>query len=125
MKMNKISAVALALAVTFSGGAAFADGDAAKGKKVFNKCKACHTIKAGGKNKIGPNLNGVIGRAAASLEGFKYSKAMKESGLTWDEATLDAFLKKPKKLIKKTKMSFPGLKKDAQRADIIAYIKSM
>ena len=59
------------------------------------------------------------------MKGYRYSKAMKASGLTWDEATLDKFLKKPKKLVKKTKMGFPGLKKDSQRADIIAYLKTL
>jgi cytochrome c len=98
-------------------------GDAAKGEKVFNKCKACHTVEKGGKNKIGPNLFGVVGRKAGQIDGFKYSSAMAESGLVWDEATLDKFLTKPKDVLKKTKMSFPGIKKADQRADVIAYMK--
>ena len=98
--------------------------DAKKGKKVYNKCKACHSINKGGKNKVGPNLYGIVGRKAAQVKGFKYSKALKNSGLTWDDATLDKFLKKPKKLVKKTKMAFGGIKKDSQRADLIAYLKS-
>lgn len=120
MKLTKYSA--MALVVGLSAGAANAAGDAGKGKKVFNKCKICHEIKSTGKKKQGPSLAGVVGRAAGTVEGFKYSKAMKASGLTWDEATLDKFLTKPKKLIKKTKMSFAGLKKEKQRADVIAYI---
>ena len=99
-------------------------GDEKKGKKVFSKCKACHTIKKGGKSRVGPNLYGVVGSKAAQVKGFRYSKAMKNSGITWDEATLDKFLKKPKKLVKKTKMAFGGLKKDAQRANVIAYLKA-
>ena len=98
--------------------------DAKKGKKVYKKCKACHSINKGGKNKVGPNLYGIVGRKAAQVKGFKYSKALKNSGLTWDDATLDKFLKKPKKLVKKTKMAFGGIKKDSQRADLIAYLKS-
>tara|TARA_R110000796_G_scaffold243825_1_gene366609 strand:+ start:763 stop:1143 length:381 start_codon:yes stop_codon:yes gene_type:complete len=98
-------------------------GDATKGEKVFRKCKTCHTVEKDGKNKVGPNLFGVVGRKAGAVEGFKYSSAMAESGLTWDEATLNKFLEKPKDVVKKTKMVFPGLRKDDERADVIAYMK--
>ncbi len=114
--------LALFAATVLASGPAFADGDAAKGKKVFNKCKACHALEAG-KNKIGPSLHGVMGRAAGAVEGFKYSKAMMESGLTWDEETLANYLEKPKKVVPGTKMAFAGLKKEKQRDDVIAYIK--
>ncbi len=124
MNKAKIIVVALASVLALTSGAAMAAGDAAKGKKVFKKCKACHSIKAG-KKKVGPSMFGIVGSKAGAVKGYKYSKAMKASGLTWDEATLDKFLKKPKKLIKKTKMGFPGLKKDAQRADLIAYLKTL
>jgi len=122
--IRKVAKLALALvtATALMSGAALAAGDTAKGKKVFNKCKACHSLKAG-KNKIGPSLNGIVGRAAASADGFKYSKAMKASGLTWDEATLKKFLVKPKKFVPGTKMAFAGLKKEKQRDDVIAYLK--
>ena len=114
------AAALLALAV----GPAWAEGDAAKGEKVYKKCKTCHSLEAG-KNKVGPHLAGVIGRAAGAVEGFKYSSSMADSGLVWDEATLDSFLEKPKKLIPKNKMAFPGLKKEADRQNVIAYIKSV
>jgi len=113
-----MSAIALAFSFNSVGAA-----DLKKGKKVFNKCKACHTLKAGEKNKVGPNLHGVLGREAGKVEGFKYSKAMLKSGITWDEATLDKYLAKPKKLVPKTKMRFAGLKKKSQRDNLIAYLK--
>lgn len=100
----------------------------AKGKKVFKKCKACHKIGAKAKNGTGPHLNGIFGRALGANEKFKYSKGMKAAaseGLMWDEATLRTFLKKPKSLIKKTKMSFRGLKKDKDLDAIIEYLKSV
>jgi len=97
--------------------------DAAKGKRVYNKCRACH-VHDKPKNKLGPHLMGIVGRASGTVEGFKYSKAMRAADLVWDEATLDAFLTKPKKFMKGTKMSFNGLKKASDRADIIEYMKS-
>jgi len=102
--------------------AALAEGDAAKGEKIYKKCKACHSLEAG-KNKVGPSLAGLFGRTAGTDEGFKFSDAMKESGIVWDEATLDSFLEKPKKVVPKTRMAFPGLKKEQDRMDLIAYLK--
>ena len=116
------AALALALTAALGSGQALAEGDAAKGKKVFNKCKSCHSLKAG-KKKVGPDLANIVGRAAASVEGYKYSKAMKNSGLTWDEATLFSFLEKPKKFVKGAKMSFGGIKSEDKRNDLIAYLK--
>ena len=98
-------------------------GDATAGEKVFKRCKACHYIDRK-KNKSGPHLVNVVGRAAGAVDGFKYSKAMAGSGLVWDEATLAGFLAKPKKYLKGTKMSFAGLKKESDIANVIAYLKS-
>ena len=117
--LRTLLAVALIAAVPSLASAA---GDAAKGEKVFRKCKACHTATED-KNKVGPSLMNVVGRKAGTHEGFKYSSAMVDSGLTWDEATLDKFLTKPKDVIAGTKMIFGGLKKDEDRADVIAYLK--
>ena len=119
----KWASIAVA-ALMVSSGAAMADGDAEAGKKVYNKCKACHDFDPA-KKKIGPHLNGVVGRAAGAVEGYKYSDAMAGSGLVWDEATLDAFLEKPKDLVDGTKMAFPGLKDEEDRENVIAYIISM
>lgn len=95
------------------------------GEKVFKKCAACHKVGEGAKNGTGPTQNGIVGRAAGSVEGFKYSKALMDmaaAGLVWDEASLDAFLENPKAFMKGTKMSFAGLKKPEDRAAVIAYL---
>jgi cytochrome c len=99
-------------------------GDIKAGEKVFKKCKACHVVDKE-KNKTGPHLVNIMGRTAGSLESYKkYSKAMKESGIVWNEETLDGYLEKPKKYIKGTKMAFGGLKKEKDRDYVIAYLKS-
>lgn len=125
MKSAKLLALGAAIAITFAATTAMAAGDVKKGEKVFKKCKSCHTVDQGGKNKIGPNLFGIVGRSSASIDGFKYSKAMKASGFTWDQATLDGFLKKPRKFLKGTKMSFAGVKKEKQRVNLIAYLETL
>ena len=102
-----------------------AEGNPEAGKTIFKKCAACHTVVEG-KKKIGPSLHGVIGRTAGTAEGFKYSKAMKaygESGVVWSAETLDVYLVAPRKVVKGTKMSFPGLKNEADRANVIAYLE--
>ena len=99
------------------------DADPVKGKKVFKKCAACHSLQEG-KNKMGPPLNNLLGRKAGSVEGYKYSKAMKNSGVVWNEESLDKFLTKPRKFIPKTKMSFRGIKKKSLRDDLISFFKN-
>ena len=118
-KLTILAAVFAALALSAGNASA---ADAAKGKKVYNKCKACHALKAG-KNKVGPTLHGLFGRKAATVPNFKYSKAMKASGVTWDEESLRAYLKKPRKFIKGTRMAFAGIKKINQMDDLVAYLK--
>jgi cytochrome c2 len=98
------------------------------GKKVAKKCVACHSFDEGGKNKVGPPLWGILNRTAGMAEKFKYSKAMiafGENGETWDYATLDAYLANPKGKVPNTKMSFAGLKKDKDRAAILAYLRTL
>ena len=98
------------------------EGDSVAGKKVFNKCKVCHLIEEGGINRIGPNLFGVIGRVSGTLTDFRYSKAMRNAGITWDSETLAQYLVKPKNYIPGTKMAFPGLDTGEEIQDVIAYI---
>ena len=124
---NKLFA---ALCLSLLPGIAFSDNhggseDAAKGEKVFRKCQACHAVGVGAQNKVGPMLNGVVGREIAAVEGFKYSDVlagMGADGLTWTPEELAAFLKKPREYAKGTKMSFAGLRKEDERADVIAYL---
>lgn len=121
------SGCGLAIAVILLGaGPAQADGDVAKGEQAFKKCMACHTVNDK-TNKVGPYLVGVVGRPVASVEGYKYSEDMIAYGATgavWDETTLHAYLEKPKAVVAKTKMAFAGLKKEDERADLIAFLKT-
>ena len=103
-----------------------ADGDAAKGEKIYVKCKTCHDIDKG-VNKVGPTLKGLVGRKAAAVPDFKYSDAMIAKGgegVVWDEATLEAYLPDPKAFVPKTKMVFAGLKKPEDIEDLIAFLKT-
>ncbi len=123
--MKKLVFAALASAVLFAV-PAHAEGDAAKGEKVFAKCKACHEVEKG-VNKVGPTLKGVVGRKAGAAADFKYSEAMAAKGaegLVWDEANIAAYLADPKGFIPKNKMAYAGLKKPEEVADVIAYLKA-
>jgi len=104
--------------------ASAAGGDPDKGAKVFKKCQACHAVEEG-KRKTGPSMAGVWGRQAGSAEGYKYSDAMSEAGYSWDEEHLAGFLANPKKYLPGTKMSFPGVKKEEQLTDLLAYLKTL
>jgi cytochrome c len=120
-------ALTIALAAALAVPALAQEGDAAAGEKVFRKCAACHTLSADGKSKVGPDLYGVIGRTTGTAEGFTYSKVMTEAGAeghVWTEEEISAFLESPKKMFPGTKMTFAGLRKPEERADVIAYIAS-
>ena len=94
------------------------------GKETFAKCVACHTIDKGGRNGVGPNLHGVVGRSVASIAGFNYSASMKAKGGVWDDASLDAYLENPRKAVVGTKMSFAGLSNADERKALIAYLQA-
>ncbi len=122
--MKAAIVVVAALAVVGLSSAARADGDAAAGKTVFNKCAICHTTDPA-KKGLGPTLFGVVGRHSASVEGFSYSEAMKAANKTWDAATLEVYLTDPKASVPGTKMIFAGLPKAEDRANVIAYLSTL
>lgn len=117
-----LSAVLLGLALA---PAAQAAGDPAKGKAVFAQCAACHKADPSGKAMIGPNLWGVVGRPAGSMPGFAYSPAMKGWKKPWTEAALDTYLAAPAKAVPGNRMPFAGLTAPADRANVIAYLKTL
>lgn len=101
-----------------------ASADVAAGAKVFKKCKACHKLDEGA-NATGPSLFGIVGRDVGTAEGFKYSAGMAGLGGTWTPERMSEYLTKPKAMVPDTKMSFAGLKKEGQRADLIAYLATI
>jgi cytochrome c len=105
--------------------ALLADADSEAGAKIARKCSACHSFDKGGKNKVGPNLWDVVGRDIAGAEGYKYSGALSGIGGAWGYGELNAFLTAPKAFANGTKMSFAGIKKESERADLIAYLRSL
>ena len=101
-------------------------GDAVKGAKIYKKCVSCHMIGDGAKNRVGPHLNGIIGREIGAIADYKYSKAMVKYAATakvWSEENLAAYLESPRKVVKGGRMAFAGLRKEKDRADVIAYLK--
>tara|TARA_B100000989_G_scaffold298368_1_gene287330 strand:- start:19326 stop:19868 length:543 start_codon:yes stop_codon:yes gene_type:complete len=102
--------------------ALMAQADLAHGEKVFKKCSACHSIKSGGGNKIGPALYNVVGRKVAAIKDYKYSKALVNYERNWSFEELNGFLIKPQKWIKGTKMAYAGLRKEKDRASVILYL---
>lgn len=125
MKFSRLVLALTAGTIALMSFQALAAGDADKGKKVAKKCKTCHTLNEGGKDRLGPNLYGVLGRTAGTKDGYKFSKAMAGSGLVWDDAAFTDFVFKPKKVVPGTKMSFGGVKKATQRQDLLAYFKTL
>ena len=103
-------------------GSARADGDAARGEKKFEECAACHKVERG-ENDLGPSLHGVFGRKAGTLADFRYSPALKRSGIVWTAQTLDAYLADPQKAVPANRMPYAGLAEASDRADLIAYLQ--
>ncbi len=120
-----VVASAAAFIFAFAAAPAHAEGDAASGEKLFRQCKSCHAIEAG-KNRVGPSLFSVVGKKAGAAEEFKgYSEGLKNAGFIWDDAKLDAYLTNPKAMFADSKMAFAGIAETADRAHVIAYLKTL
>ncbi|WP_299737894.1 c-type cytochrome, partial [uncultured Roseobacter sp.] len=126
MTLRRLSLLTAAVGLLAGSLAAQELGDAEAGEKVFSKCKGCHQIGIGAKDRIGPHLNGIFGRRAAAHGSFDYSEAMERAGadgMVWTARTLDAYLENPRALVSKTRMSFRGLKDPTDRANVLAYMR--
>ena len=122
MKPTLSALVALAAMISAVSGALAQDIDLAAGKSSFNKCLACHAIGEGAKNKVGPELNGLDGRKSGTVEGYTYTDANKNSGITWNEAQFKEYIKDPKAKIPGTKMAFAGIKSENEINNLWAYV---
>jgi cytochrome c len=120
--MKRATAVLIASALTLAAGAAFADGDPARGEKKFEECAACHKLERG-ENSLGPSLYGVFGRPAATLADFRYSPALKRSGITWTPQAVDTFIADPQAAVPANRMPYAGMTDASDRADLIAYLQ--
>lgn len=123
--MMRIGMCSLAV-LTLTAAAPARAQDADAGQRVFNQCRACHTVDQGGRNGVGPNLHGVFGRAAGAVEGFRYSAAMRErgaGGLVWDDATMRAYVAAPREVVPGGSMAFVGIRNEQQVSDLIAYLR--
>ena len=118
------TAIAAAVLVSLAG-AAQAAGDAAKGKVLFQRCAICHHAEKDGGNGLGPNLFGVVGRKAGTVENFAYSSAMKNSGITWTPDKLTAYIEHPAAVVPGNRMAFAGIGNAEQRADVVAYLATL
>ncbi len=121
--MNARSLVAALALATVSFATSASAQDVAAGEKSYNKCRACHQVGETAKNTVGPVLNGLFGRKSGTIEGYNYTDANKNSGITWDDAVFAEYIKDPKAKIPGTKMAFAGIKKEDEIKDLTAFLK--
>jgi cytochrome c len=117
---NTLKSLIAAMLLLVASGPVVAAGDPAKGEALYARCQGCHSIE---RNRVGPMHRGLFGRQAGSVDGFSYSAAMKDSGILWNETTLDAFLTAPRQLVPGTRMTYAGIADAQERADLIAWLK--
>jgi cytochrome c len=117
---NTLKSLIAATLLLVASGPVVAAGDPAKGEALYARCQGCHSIE---RNRVGPMHRGLFGRAAGSVDGFNYSDAMKDSGIVWDETTLDDFLAHPRETVPGTRMTYAGIADAQERADLIAWLK--
>jgi len=122
--MRRLTIAAAAAASLLSAGIAHAQGDAKHGQKLFEECHACHAAERG-VNGVGPSLYGIFGRRAAELDDFRYSPALKKSGITWTPKTLDAYVADPQKAVPANRMPYAGMPEARDRADLILYMQQV
>ncbi len=122
--MNRPTSSALIVIAAMAAASGAQAQDATAGKTSFNKCLACHAIGEGAKNKVGPELNGLDGRKSGTTEGYSYSEANKNSGITWNKDVFLEYIKEPKAKIPGTKMVFAGIKNEKEATDLWAYVSS-
>lgn len=118
--MKRRTLILLAFTVTLAAGSAQAD--VKRGEKLFEECRACHTLESGS-SSVGPDLHGVFGRRAGALEDFRYSPALKKSGITWSRQTLDAYVADPQKAVPANRMPYGGMPEAKDRADLLEYLQ--
>ena len=124
MSNGRIAALAV-IAATILATPALAAGDPVQGKAVFARCAICHNVEKEGGNGVGPNLFGIMGRKAASVDGFNYSGPMKASGIVWNDDKLSQWVAGPAKMVPGTKMAFAGITSKGQIADVVAYLNTL
>jgi len=120
--MKQLTLTTLIVIASAAASSAAPAQDVAAGKTSFNKCLACHAVGEGAKNKVGPVLNGLNGRKSGTVEGYSYTEANKNSGITWDEASFKDYIKDPKAKIPGTKMVFAGIKNEQEASDLWAFL---
>ena len=122
MRPSLRSVASTATVFFLAAGIAHADGDSKHGQKLFEECRACHSVERG-VNGVGPSLYGIFGRRAAELDDFRYSPALKRSGITWTPQTLDAYIADPQKAVPANRMPYAGMPEARDRADLLAYLQ--